>query len=102
MQHTTSFVDGGWRDSGGDHHFPTINPTTEEVQGSVKSSSIGDADDAVAAAKASFLGWASQPAAIRADALARIAAALRARSEVIAGSITWEHAAWNAPMTPGQ
>lgn len=79
-----------------------INTTTEEVEGSVKSSSIGYADDAVAAAKTSLLGWAFQPAAIRADALARIATAVRARSEVIAGSIAWEHAAWDEPMTLGQ
>lgn len=39
---------------------------------------------------------------LSADEVARIAAALRAHSEEIARSITWEHAAWDEPTTPGQ
>jgi len=69
-----------------------VNPATEEVVGAVPSAVGVDVDRAVRSARRAFDDgtWATRPAADRADALDRLAAALEARKEEAARLVTAE------------
>ena len=53
------YISGHWVASGGDGSIDVINPSNEEVIGSVQAGTAVDVDAAVAAARAAFDGWAA-------------------------------------------
>ena len=57
MQRGQLYINGEWVSPDGDGIIDVINPSTEEVIGSVPVSSHADVDSAVAAAKAAFPSW---------------------------------------------
>lgn len=73
-----------------------VNPATGEVIAQVPDGTTADVDQAVAAARAAFPGWAATGPAERAQVVGRIADGLRNRAEEIATTITSE---MGAPIT---
>jgi aldehyde dehydrogenase (NAD+) len=84
------FVGGKWVAAHGRAPIPVINPATEEQVASVPAGEPEDVDQAVAAARAAFDGWASTPPAERARLLAAAADALEARTDEVARLISSE------------
>jgi acyl-CoA reductase-like NAD-dependent aldehyde dehydrogenase len=84
------YIGGEWVESTGGGVIEVINPTSEQVVGSVPDGTVQDVDRAVAAARAAFESWAQIPARERADWMQRVADVLQARSEEIAELIAQE------------
>lgn len=74
----------------GDRTMTVINPATEEALAECPCASVGQVDDAVAAAKAAFPGWAATEVAERRKSLGRLADAIEAESEAFAKLLTQE------------
>jgi aldehyde dehydrogenase (NAD+) len=91
-EHSSFFIDGAWRPAHSPERFEVVSPRSEERIGAVPSATAGDIDAAVAAARRAFAesGWATAPAAERADLVARLAAAISARRDEIAELIAEE------------
>ena len=81
---------GGWVEPSGPDTIEVINPSTEEVIGTVPAGEARDVDLAVAAAREAFPAWAATPAAERARLLVAVADGLEARSDEIADTIARE------------
>lgn len=80
--HDTFFIDGRWVPPVGTGSIDVIDPSTEQVCGSVPEGAAADAEAAVAAAKAAFDGeWRRSPVDERRKAIARLADALDARKD---------------------
>ena len=73
------YIDGQWVASDGDGSIDVINPSNEEVIGSVPAGTAVDVDAAVAAARAAFDGWASTPLEDRLALIEGLAGQLGAR-----------------------
>ena len=84
------FIDGGWVPSAGTGTIEVVNPSTEQVCGSVPEGTAADVAVAVAAAKAAFDTWGYLSVDDRAKALQAIAEGLAARSADIAACISEE------------
>ncbi|TMK56597.1 MAG: aldehyde dehydrogenase family protein [Actinobacteria bacterium] len=84
------FIDGEWVEPSGADPIEVVNPTTEEVMGTVPGCSPVDVDRAVAAARGAFEGWAQTPREERARFITAIAEGLQGRAEEIAATITQE------------
>jgi len=84
------FIGGAWVAPSGAEPIEVVNPTTEEVMGTIPACSPEDADSAVAAARAAFEGWSQAPREERARYIAAIAEGLNARGDEIAATITQE------------
>jgi acyl-CoA reductase-like NAD-dependent aldehyde dehydrogenase len=84
------YIAGEWVPSLGTGVLEVINPTSEQVVGSIPDATVEDVEKAVAAARAAFDGWAQTPVPERADWMARISEALRARTDEIAALIAQE------------
>ncbi len=84
------FIGGEWVEPSGSETIEVVNPTTEEVMGTIPACSAEDADRAVQAARRAFPAWAETSHAERADYLNAIAAGLGERSEEIAATISQE------------
>ena len=84
------YINGGWIASASGKFIDVINATTEEVMGRVPEGTEGDANAAIAAARAAFDGWSQTPPAKRGEYLAAIAARLKERSDEFAKTITGE------------
>ena len=69
----SNFVDGTDGAGNGQESIPVVNPASGEVIGSFSDSTVDDVDQAVAAAKAAFPGWAGQTPSARAAALFKLA-----------------------------
>jgi len=67
-----------------------VNPTTEEVLGTVRAGTPGEVDAAVTRAAAAFPAWAATPVDERADIARRIADGLAARADELAATMTAE------------
>ncbi|CCH28671.1 aldehyde dehydrogenase family protein [Actinosynnema sp. NPDC047251] len=67
-----------------------VNPTTEEVVGTVRAGTPGDVDAAVTRAAAAFPTWAATPVDERAATARRIAEGLAARADELASTMTTE------------
>ena len=74
----------------GDMEMDVINPATEEVLTKCPRASEAQLNDAVAAAKAAFPGWAATPIAKRQATLNAIADVLEANSDELARLLTQE------------
>jgi acyl-CoA reductase-like NAD-dependent aldehyde dehydrogenase len=84
------FIGGEWVEPSGADPIEVVNPTTEEVMGTIPGCSPVDVDRAVAAARDAFDGWAQTPREERARCLAAIAEGLQSRAEEITATITQE------------
>ena len=84
------YVGGNWVDSAGDGSIDVVNPSNEEVIGSVPDGVSADVDAAVAAAREAFPGWAATPLEERLGYIEKLAGQLGARSEEIGELISRE------------
>ena len=90
LQAFDRFLAGTWRDASGAAHIPVTDPATEATIAQVRECSAADVDVAAKAAAGALEAWRSTPAHERADALRRLAGALRARSETLAATLCAE------------
>jgi len=84
------YVGGNWVDSAGDGSIDVVNPSNEEVIGSVPDGVGVDVDAAVAAAREAFPGWAATPLEERLGYIEKLAEQLSARSAEIGELISRE------------
>jgi aldehyde dehydrogenase (NAD+) len=87
--------DGTWfgatstRDEAGSI-IESINPTTNEVIASVRSTTVAEYEQVVAKAQESFLAWRQVPAPIRGEAVRHIANALRKYKDALGSLVALE------------
>ncbi|WP_121003034.1 aldehyde dehydrogenase family protein [Saccharothrix australiensis] len=79
-----------------------VNPTTEEVIGTVRAGTVGEVDAAVGRAVAAFPAWAATPVEDRVDAVRRIADGLAARADELAATMVAEMGTTSAFATKVQ
>jgi aldehyde dehydrogenase (NAD+) len=84
------FIGGEWVEPSGADPIEVVNPTTEEVMGTIPGCTPVDADRAVAAARDAFDSWSQTPREERARHIAAIAAGLNGRADEIAATIAQE------------
>jgi acyl-CoA reductase-like NAD-dependent aldehyde dehydrogenase len=85
------YIDGRWQKPAGTETIDVRSAATEEVIGRIPKGTAADVDRAVAAARRAFdAGWALTTTAERADWLRKLAAALEARVQDIATTISQE------------
>ncbi|MEY3360974.1 MAG: hypothetical protein RL531_693 [Actinomycetota bacterium] len=102
--HKELFIGGEWVAPAGSGRIEVISPVTEEVYGTVPDATEADVDRAVAAARRAFDSgpWPRMTPEERADAIARLSAALQARSMDIADIITNENGSVKSFSIMGQ
>jgi aldehyde dehydrogenase (NAD+) len=84
------YINGAWVAPEGSGTIEVYHSATEEVLGSVPAGSAGDAERAVAAARAAFDGWAATSLEERTKYLTRIQEGLASRMADIANTIAAE------------
>ena len=84
------FIGGEWVEPGGAEPIEVVNPTTEEVIGTIPGCSPEDVDRAVAAAREAFASWSQTSCEERAGFITAIAEGLNARADEFAATITQE------------
>ncbi|HKH64847.1 MAG TPA: aldehyde dehydrogenase family protein [Solirubrobacterales bacterium] len=84
------FIGGEWVEPSGADPIEVVNPTTEEVMGTIPGCSPLDVDRAVVAARDAFESWAQTSREERAGFIAAIAEGLQGRAEEITATITQE------------
>jgi len=84
------FIGGEWVEPSGAEPIEVVNPTTEEVMGTIPGCSPVDVDRAVDAAREAFEGWSWTPREERARFITAIAEGLQGRAEEITATITQE------------
>ncbi|HEX6780742.1 MAG TPA: aldehyde dehydrogenase family protein [Solirubrobacterales bacterium] len=84
------FIGGEWVEPSGAEPIEVVNPTTEEVIGTIPACSDEDADRAVEAARAAFESWGRTSRQERAGYLTAIAEGLQGRAEELTATITQE------------
>ena len=87
------YIGGEWVAAKSDARFELVNPSTEEVIGTVPEGSKADIDAAVAAARRAFDAgeWSGLAAAERAAVMERFAAALARRDEEVAKAVSMQN-----------
>ena len=78
------FINGRRRRGGSSDPLEVINPSNGNVVATDALASVGDVEDAIAAAKAAFPGWAGATPAERSTAMHRLAAELDAVADELA------------------
>jgi succinate-semialdehyde dehydrogenase/glutarate-semialdehyde dehydrogenase len=81
------YIDGRWKRADGQ---PVLNPADETVLGTVPSATIGDLDDAIAAAERGFRVWRKTSPARRAQIILKAASLIRERVNEMAVAMTME------------
>jgi aldehyde dehydrogenase (NAD+) len=84
------YIGGEWVDPHGSETIEVVNPSTEEVTGTIPAGTPEDVERAVGAARDAFEDWATTSREERASYLAAISAGLNERSEEIAATISQE------------
>ena len=84
------FIGGEWVEPAGADPIEVVNPTTEEVVGTIPGCSAVDADRAVEAARGAFESWSQTSRGERARFITAIAEGLNERGDEIAATITQE------------
>lgn len=100
----TLFIGGEFVAPAGTDRIDVVNPATEEILGSCPEGTTADVDRAVAAAREAFDHgpWPKMSPSERADAIARLSAALQARGADIADLITKENGSPSSWSIMGQ
>lgn len=88
MDNYSLLIDG--RLVAGAHTMPVINPATEEVLVQCPRASVEQLNQAVAAAKAAFPGWAGTPIGERRKAIVQMAEAIEKNANELARILTQE------------
>ena len=84
------YIDGSWRKGSQNEEGEIIDPATEEVIGRVCLASMGDLQDALAAAERGFRLWRSLPVAKRSQLLQSVARLIRERVALLSRGLTLE------------
>jgi aldehyde dehydrogenase (NAD+) len=84
------FIGGEWVEGSGAEPLEVVNPTTEEVMGTIPGCSPVDVDRAVEAARGAFDSWSQTAREERARFITAIAEGLQGRAEEITATITQE------------
>ncbi|HEV2727162.1 MAG TPA: aldehyde dehydrogenase family protein, partial [Solirubrobacterales bacterium] len=84
------FIGGEWVEPTGAEPIEVVNPTTEEVIGTLPDCDAEDAGRAVTAAREAFPAWSQTPREERARFITAIAEGLNERADEIAATITQE------------
>ena len=84
------YINGEWVPAGGDGKIEVINPTNEQVIGSVPVGTEGDVNTAISAARAAFPSWSKSSIEERQGYLNAISSAIAERGEEIAKLISSE------------
>ena len=84
QQRDKLFINGKWVAAHGTGSIEVIHSATEAVMGKIPEGHARDAEDAIAAARAAFDGWAATPPAERARYIRKIAEGLKDRTEELA------------------
>ena len=90
QEHDKVYIDGAWVPSAGSGSIDVFDSTNGEVIGRIPAGTAADVDQAVAAARAAFEGWAATSSEERAKYCSRIAEGLGARMDEIATVVTRE------------
>ena len=88
--HDQIYINGQWVPSDGDATIDVVNPSNEEVIGSVPEGTATDVDAAVAAARSAFPAWSALPLEDRLGHIEALAAQLAERSPEIGTLISQE------------
>ncbi|GAB2962289.1 aldehyde dehydrogenase [Amycolatopsis acidiphila] len=94
IEYDSLFIGGDWVTPDSSEVITVVSANTEEVIGRVPEASERDVDRAVAAARVAFDdpgGWSSWPAARRAEAMRRLAAALESRGAEIVERVSGQN-----------
>ena len=89
--HDDVYIGGRWRRSKSERRSPVFNPATGEIWANVPDGNTEDIDNAVAAARSAFPGWAATPPEERAGMLRALADQIDARSDALSACITTEN-----------
>src|SRR5215813_3973400 len=81
------YIDGRWKRADGQ---PVLNPADETVLGMVPTATIGDLDDAIAAAERGFKVWRKTSPAKRTQIILKAAGLIRERANEMAIAMTME------------
>lgn len=81
------YIDGRWKRADGQ---PVLNPADETVLGTVPTATIGDLDDAIAAAERGFKVWRKTSPAMRTQIILKAAGLIRERANEMAVAMTME------------
>jgi succinate-semialdehyde dehydrogenase / glutarate-semialdehyde dehydrogenase len=81
------YIDGHWKKRDGQ---PVLNPADESVLGTVSAATIGDLDDAIAAAERGFKVWRKTSPAKRAQIILKASSLIRERVNEMAVAMTME------------
>src|SRR6201991_1240043 len=81
------YIDGRWKRADG---VPVLNPSDESVLGTVPTATIGDLDDALAAAERGFKVWRKTSPAKRTQIILKAASLIRERVNEMAIAMTME------------
>jgi acyl-CoA reductase-like NAD-dependent aldehyde dehydrogenase len=84
------YIGGRWVEPNDGGRIEVVNPTTEEVIGTIPACTPEEADRAVTAAREAFESWSQTSRETRAGYIAAIAEGLGGRAEEIAATITQE------------
>ena len=88
--HENIYINGEWVSSGGDGSIEVMNPSTEEVVGSIPDGVASDVDAAVESARAAFPAWSALSLEDRLSFIEGLAGQLAARSEEVGELISTE------------
>ena len=84
------YVNGKWVKATGTEKIKVINPSTEEIIGTIPVGNLEEVDYAIESARESFNYWSKSKIGDRIEILNSLAASLKERSEEIAQIITSE------------
>jgi aldehyde dehydrogenase (NAD+) len=84
------FIGGEWVEPSSGETISVVNPTTEEVIGTIPACSPEDTDRAVAASRAAFESWSRTSREERVGHIEAIVAGLQGRAEELTATITQE------------
>src|SRR5690242_12893387 len=92
----SNYVNGAWIPSADPGGIDVVSPADQSVLDRVPAGHQSDVDEAVAAARAAFEGWASTAVAERAERLDAARRLLAARADAVAATIS---ADMGSPLT---
>jgi acyl-CoA reductase-like NAD-dependent aldehyde dehydrogenase len=88
--HDRIYIGGEWVRSDGSGVLDVVNPTTEQVIGTIRDGTAADVDRAVDAARGAFESWSATSVQERGERMQQIAQGLGARMDEIAALIAEE------------
>lgn len=87
---TKFYINGKWLDASARESFTVVNPSTEQAYAKISLGTADDVDQAAKAASKAFEQWSQSSVATRLEALDKIIAGIKARSEELAQAVSSE------------